>query len=140
MSERFAETLKRIRRERGLSQDELAEKIGTSKQVISRYESGQRIPKISVAVQIAKALGVTLEELNGQAVPFEGQPIAARTSGDGEAWQAMLERLRTGAVQGENQPISADEMEVVHLYRSLTEAQKRRVKSLIDMVKNWGEE
>lgn len=146
MSEKFAETLKKMRRERGFSQEELAERLGTSKQVISRYESGQRIPKISMAYQIAKVLGISLEELNGQthtpaptpthAHIYEGTQIAARTSGSGEEWAQMVERLQ----ERKNAPILPEEQEVVELYRSLSEGQKRRFKELMTMVKEWGNE
>lgn len=138
MSEKFAETLKKMRKERGLSQEELAERLGTSKQVISRYESGQRIPKISMAYQLAKVLGVSLEELNGQtrtpAHIYEGTQIAARTSGSGQEWAEMVERLQ----ERRNAPILPEEQEVVELYRSLSEGQKRRFKELMTMVKEWG--
>jgi transcriptional regulator with XRE-family HTH domain len=42
----FGEKLKKYRTERGMSQESLASILGTSKQVISRYETGQRSPKI----------------------------------------------------------------------------------------------
>lgn len=46
-----------------LSQEDFAKKLNTTKQVISRYENGQRSPKISVAIQIASTLGIPLEML-----------------------------------------------------------------------------
>lgn len=60
----FGDNLKRYRKQHNLTQAELAEKLGTSKQVISRYEAGQRSPKISVAAQFAQALGVPLASLS----------------------------------------------------------------------------
>ena len=60
---RFGEELKRIRTERGLTQDQFAEILGTSKQVISRYENNQRTPKVTTAAGFAKRLGVSLEEM-----------------------------------------------------------------------------
>lgn len=57
----FGERLKSIRSERQMSQDELANLLGTSKQVISRYENGQRSPKITVVSDYAAALGIPLE-------------------------------------------------------------------------------
>ena len=61
----FGENLKRYRMQHNLTQAELADKLGTSKQVISRYENGQRSPKISVASHYAKALGIPLVTLSG---------------------------------------------------------------------------
>ena len=62
----FSETLKRIRMAKGMSQEELADFLGTSKQNISRYESGEVSPKISTAALIARKLGVSLSYLNGE--------------------------------------------------------------------------
>jgi len=56
----FGEMLKRIRIERGLTQDKLAEILGTSKQVVSRYEKGQRNPKLLTVEAYAKKLNMPL--------------------------------------------------------------------------------
>ena len=61
----FASTLKKIRLERGMSLEEFATFLGTSKQNISRYENGEVTPKISTAARIARKLGITLAQLNG---------------------------------------------------------------------------
>lgn len=94
----FGENLKAIRIKRGMTQDELAELLNTSKQVISRYENGQRYPKISAAARIAKALGVSLAELNGDPQP---QPVYHSST------------------------LSPDETRLVELYRSLNADGKR---------------
>ena len=62
----FGDMLKAIRKERGLSQDELASLLGTTKQVISRYETKQRVPRLSVVADYAAKLGVPLALLSGQ--------------------------------------------------------------------------
>ncbi len=62
----FGDVLKQIRTQRGLSQDELAGLLNTSKQVISRYENKQRIPKISVLARYAEALNVSQSYLSGE--------------------------------------------------------------------------
>ena len=64
----FGARLPQIRKELGETQDEFAARIGTSKQVLSRYESGQRIPKISLAEKYSKALGVSVDYLMGECV------------------------------------------------------------------------
>lgn len=64
----FGARLRQIRKELGETQDEFAARIGTSKQVLSRYESGQRIPKISLAEKYSKALGVSVDYLMGECV------------------------------------------------------------------------
>lgn len=62
----FGERLRQIRKEIGETQDEFAARIGTSKQVLSRYEGGQRIPKISLVESYAKALNVSVDYLMGE--------------------------------------------------------------------------
>lgn len=72
----FGDTLKRIRMERGLSQDKLAALLGTTKQVISRYETNQRVPQLTVVETFARKLNVPLTVLTGEASampdPIEG--------------------------------------------------------------------
>lgn len=62
----FGANLRRLRKERKLSMDALAEKAGTSKQVLSRYENGERAPKISMVKKLADALGVSIAQLTGE--------------------------------------------------------------------------
>ena len=59
----FGEKLKKLRIEKGWTQEQLAHHLHTSKQVISRYENGQRTPKITVAQEYANVLGVPLSYL-----------------------------------------------------------------------------
>lgn len=66
MNQTFGDRLKQIRIERNMSQEEFASLLGTSKQVISRYETNQRTPKITVANEYAEKLGVPLNLLLGE--------------------------------------------------------------------------
>lgn len=61
----FGDRLRAIRKEKGMSQDEFAKLLGTSKQVLSRYEIGQRIPKITQVQEYAKRLNVSADYLMG---------------------------------------------------------------------------
>lgn len=57
----FGDLLRQYREDHNnMSQQDLADILGTSKQVISRYETGQRDPKISTAVEYAEKLGIPL--------------------------------------------------------------------------------
>lgn len=66
----FGATLRRLRVERGLSQEDVARRLGTSRQVISRYESGARMPKLSTVTALAAALDAPLGALTGEAEVF----------------------------------------------------------------------
>ena len=59
----FGERLRELRKEKGLSQDEFAKMLGTSKQILSRYELGQRSPKIEQVSKYAEKLKVSVDYL-----------------------------------------------------------------------------
>lgn len=61
----FGENLKRIREDKHVTQQELADITLTRQQTIQRYEAGYSIPNAVIACIIAKHLGVTVEELVG---------------------------------------------------------------------------
>lgn len=61
----FGQRLRAIRKEKGLTQEEFAALLGTSKQALSRYEIGQRVPKITQVQKYAKALNVSAGYLMG---------------------------------------------------------------------------
>jgi transcriptional regulator with XRE-family HTH domain len=62
----MGERIKQERRSHNISQSELAVRSGLSMASIRRYESGERIPKVSDAEKIADALGVTVYFLMGR--------------------------------------------------------------------------
>jgi len=62
----FGENLHKLRKEKGLTQQDLAKKAGVSQQLIGHYENGIRAPKLEKAILLAKALGVPVEAINGQ--------------------------------------------------------------------------
>lgn len=70
MKETLPQRLVRFRDERGLSQDQAAELAGISRVSITRYENGTREPKYKNLLAIAKAYGLTLEELTGEEKPI----------------------------------------------------------------------
>ena len=60
---KFCEKLKLLREERNMSLSEFANLLGSSKQVISRYERGENTPKITTVAHYAKVLNVSLAYL-----------------------------------------------------------------------------
>lgn len=55
-------TLKEFREQKGLSQTELANRVGLKQTTISQYENGTRRPNLSIAKKVADALGMTLDD------------------------------------------------------------------------------
>ncbi len=62
MSE-FIVKIKEAREKQGIKQSELADKMKTSQQVISRYELGKTTPSLEKLVELAQILNVSLDEL-----------------------------------------------------------------------------
>jgi transcriptional regulator with XRE-family HTH domain len=52
-----------LRRSAGLSQDDLADRIGMERRSIQRYERGERDPRFSELLLVAEALGVDMTDL-----------------------------------------------------------------------------
>ena len=73
----FGQNLKRIRLLKNMSQDEFAALLGTTKQVISRYENDQRSPKVSVVGDFARLLNVSIGELSGEERPMPSNVFPA---------------------------------------------------------------
>ena len=55
--------MKQARAEAGLSQQELADKLGVSRQTINAIEKGDYNPTIKLCVGICRVLGLTLNDL-----------------------------------------------------------------------------
>jgi molybdate-binding protein/DNA-binding XRE family transcriptional regulator len=71
--------LRLARQARGLSQQQLAGVAGVTRQAVSAVESGHSDPSLRVALALARALGVTVEELFGPGElgdPVLAQPVA----------------------------------------------------------------
>jgi len=62
----FADNLKRIREEKALSQQELAEKLGVGQSTIGMWESNKRTPKLDELNRMARVLNITVARLLGQ--------------------------------------------------------------------------
>ena len=80
----ISENLKRLRKEKGLTQVELAEKLNLSQSTIASWENGKRRPDLDFLPVIADFFGVTVGEIYGQ----DETPTP-----EDEAW-AIRERLR----------------------------------------------
>src|ERR671916_1472222 len=62
---RLGERVRELRRGRGLTLEELAERSGVSRAMISKVERGEKNPTLVVAAKVAEGLEITLSELLG---------------------------------------------------------------------------
>lgn len=59
----FADNLIELRKYHNMSQEELAEQIGVSRQTLSKYETGESLPDIEKCRVLAELFGVTIDDL-----------------------------------------------------------------------------
>ena len=80
----FPEALFELRRDRGLSQEDLASQIGVSRQAVSKWETGEAMPDLNKLLLLADALEVSLDCLCGKAEsltePLSTAPTAKKKS------------------------------------------------------------
>mgnify|MGYP000857208447 CR=1 FL=1 len=62
----LSERIYKFRRKSGLSQEQLAEKIGVSRQAISKWESGTSTPELEKLLALSDCFSITLDELVNQ--------------------------------------------------------------------------
>jgi len=60
---RLSVTLKAVRQEAGITQGELAERAGVSRKTVNTIENGVFTPSVTVALLLARALDVPLDQL-----------------------------------------------------------------------------
>jgi len=96
----LGDTIRRRRRELGLSQADLAQASGVHLRQIRRYESGEQQPVLTVAAQLAHALGLSVDELAG---------TAPRQRLDGTWWAAWQTFVRGDPVVT-SQPVELQQL------------------------------
>ncbi len=62
----LSDNLKKIRRDNNLSQEDLAEKLGVSRQSVSKWESGLAYPEMDKMIQLCKMFDLNIDELLNQ--------------------------------------------------------------------------
>ena len=94
-----------LRKRSGLSQEALAERIGVSRQAVSKWETGEAVPELSKLLLLARAFSVTtdylLSEDESEPKPLEASP-AEKTSDEKKkesfAWLIGAAIIALGAV------------------------------------------
>ena len=71
---KIGEFLKRLRKEHGLTQVQLGEKIGVTNKTVSRWENGEYLPSVDMLKILSEEYGVTINEiLNGERLTDEAE-------------------------------------------------------------------
>ena len=86
----FGEIIKKLRTDKGLTQDELAEKIYVTRTAISKWESDRGFPNIESLKAISKYFSISLDEL------LSGEEILAIAENDNKQKERTLRNLIFG--------------------------------------------
>lgn len=68
----FSDNLMQLRKLNNMSQEELAEMVGVSRQTLSKWETGESLPDIEKSMLLAEIFKVSLDELVNYVSPVEG--------------------------------------------------------------------
>ena len=74
----FHKNLLQLRKRQNLSQEELAEKLGVSRQTLSKWEVGESVPDIEKCRVLAEVFGVSLDELVNYEPEMSGLGVPPR--------------------------------------------------------------
>ena len=83
----IGETIARLRKERSMTQEQLAECMGVTGQTISKWENGTTCPDVMLLPVLADFFGVTVDALYGRST------VEKRIHRE-DAWDAAMEQMR----------------------------------------------
>ena len=79
--QRIGSFLAQLRKEQGLTQEQLAQELGTSNKTISRWETGTYLPPVEMLQLLSQRYGLTINELlQGERIAPENQLAAANAT------------------------------------------------------------
>ena len=72
----FQENLKTLRKNKGITQEELAVRLNVVRQTVSKWEKGQSVPDAEMLVKLAEIFEVPVSQLLGTRIEPDAQPDA----------------------------------------------------------------
>ena len=86
----IGKNIKKKRNEKGITQDQLAEKLNVARQTVSSWEMGRTEPDVDTLTKLAEVLDVTEEDLIYDDQPEKAQAPAASVSKGGIGFGCAL--------------------------------------------------
>lgn len=72
----FQDNLKALRKEKGITQEELAARLNVVRQTVSKWEKGLSVPDSDLLIKLAEILDVPVSRLLGSKIEAETKPDA----------------------------------------------------------------
>ncbi len=105
----FMEKLLLVRKDRGLSQEEVAEAVGVSRQAVTKWETGQAYPDIANLVALSDLFGVSIDRLvKPDSDTCAAELVTKTPNDDGRLTEFLLKaKSKTYAAHGPEEAISS---------------------------------
>ena len=121
--------IKAMRKEVGLSQKELGEKIGVGQATVSAWETGRNHPDNETLYKLSKIMGCSIGYLMGYET---GTPYRGLTQQEWDEW--IAQRFNTIDEKKEQEQVSQYTAELNDIFEHLTEEEKRRAVEVIRLM------
>lgn len=116
------ERIKFARKEAGLTQRELGERLGITYQTVAQWENNLRNPKFDTLRRIAEALDIAIDYLWG----FTDSPdTRIATQGD-------IDKILDGEVVFTSENLSKDEAEMIEKFKRLPPEERKRISDIVN--------
>lgn len=86
----FHNKLYNLRKQKGLSQEELANRLNVSRQTISKWEVGDSTPEMEKLIAISDLFGISLDELVMDKAPVKTEEVSAKSELVSELTEKVL--------------------------------------------------
>ncbi len=141
----FGQQLSRLRRNADMTQSDLGERVGVTRQAISKYETGDSFPDISILSLLAEALEVTTGELIAAGEPTVGEACILHRLSEGQMPEgkasaadvaSLAPLLRPSTVEALAARLAVDGVKIpylVELSQFLSDGGARRLLAMSDL-------
>lgn len=89
---KFCDKLIQLRREKGYSQEQLADLLSVSRQSVSKWEAGQSMPELNKLIILADLFGTTVDNLVREHAQADNEAVAAEPVNDGYQKYVIMPR------------------------------------------------
>lgn len=95
MEQTLGKRIMQHRKDMGLTQDQLAEKLGVTAQAVSKWENDQSCPDINMLPKLAEVFGTTTDALLGRETVYEAEVVEEE---EGTGWEFHHNGEKKGAI------------------------------------------
>lgn len=117
----IGEKIRIRRKEKGLTQQELADRVGCSLNTISRYENGTRIPPFPMLEKMSDALTVPLIYFESGLI-FSKEELELRFQ---KSWDEIEKKIENDVDLGTLHSLNEDETRILSMYDSLSDSARK---------------